>query len=307
MSEANRVSLTIAEEDGDYGVPTATGNFETISYTSQNVAANPQTTISNTLKSNRMVSDLALVGSQMGGAIQLEAQQGDAFDMMLEGALMGSWASGVLTAGTTERSFSIETGFTDWATPQFLQYLGMRCGGFSLNVAYGSIVTGEFQFGGKEATSTASIAAATSGNINPASTTPVFNGSSGVSVIQIDSSAITTVRTLSLSLTNNLRPIEAIGALGPSDQAAGRSLLSGSVDMYFEDLTQYNKLLNSSSCTINFTLSDGTKTYAFSMGNVKWNDGNPAVTGVDTDVMLSMNFTALEVGSTGTQISITRT
>ena len=306
MSEANRVSLTIAEENVTYGVPTTTGDFETISYTSQNIASNPQTTISSTLKSNRMVSDLALVGSQVSGAIQLEAQQGDAFDMMLEAALMGSWTANALTAGTTERSFSIETGFTDWSPVQYLQYLGMRCGGFSLNVAYGSIVTGEFQFAGKEATSTGSIASGGAA-INPASSSPVFNGSSGVSVIELDSTTMTTVRSLSLNLTNNLRPIEAIGTLGPSDQAAGRSLLTGSVDMYFEDLTQYNKLLNSTACAISFTLSDGTKTYNFSMPNVKWNDGNPAVTGIDTDVMLNMNFTALETSAGDTQITITRT
>jgi len=228
------------------------------------------------------------------------------FDDLLESAMYDSWTANVLDVGTTESSFSLEVGYDDWSPAQYLQYKGVRVSGFSLNFAYGAVVTGSFEFAGKEALASTTSLVGT-GSIGAATVTEVVNGSGDVSSITIDGGAPgVVVKSISLTLDNGLRPIEGIGSIGPSDQAAGSAAITGSIEVYFDSITMYNKLINNTAAAIQWTVGDGVDTHTFLLPKVKFNDGNPAVTGKDTDVMLMLNFTALFDSVTGTSLRITR-
>ena len=82
-------------------------------------------------------------------------------------------------------------------------------------------------------------------------------------------------------------------------------MITGTIEIYFDTITLYNKLLSNTSVEIDWTVSDGTNSYQFNIPKAKFNSGNPAVTGVDTDVMLSLAFTAL-FDATDSQLKITR-
>lgn len=302
MSEANRVSLKYIAETV-YGTTPVSGNWNVLRYTSQNMAANPQTVISNELRSDRQVSDLILVGNQVGGEFGLELSAGT-YDELLEAAMQGTWATNILKVGQTARSFSFEAGVPDWTTPHFFTYKGMRVAGFNMNFPYGAVVTGGFKLVGKEATE--SITSLNVGTDVAANTNPVMNGSSGISSILLDGGAPgVIIKSVSLNVDNSMRPIEGIGTLGPSNQASGRAMITGTVEAYFDNITLYRKLLQNALASLAWTVGDGSKTYAFSIAKLKFNDGNPAVSGVDTDTMLSLNFTAL-YDATDTALKITR-
>jgi hypothetical protein len=180
----------------------------------------------------------------------------------------------------------------------------MRVSGFNLSFPYGQLVTGGFNFAGKSATLTGTTNA---GSITAASTTDVINGSTDVTNILLDGGAPgVAIKSISLTLDNTMRAIEGIGEAGPTNQAAGRSMVTGSIEAYFANATLYNKLLLNTSSTLEWTVGDGTNTLAFLMDNVKFNDGSPTVSGVDTDVMLTLNFTALFDTTTATNLQITR-
>lgn len=305
MSEANRVSLKYIPEVTYGTTPTDSSGWQALRYVSQSIAAAPQTVISNEIRSDRMVSDLVLVGNQVGGDMTMELSM-TTYDELLEAAMMGTWTTDVLKAGIVERSFSVEAGFEDWSPAHYLQYKGMRVGGFNLSFPYGAIVTGGFQMVGKEALESATSLVG-AGSTTAATTTDVVNGSSDVTAIQIDGGAPgVIIKTINLTLNNSMRPIEGIGSVGPSDQSAGRSLITGSLECYFDNITMYQALLNNTDIALNWTVGDGSNTQTYLLPKIKFNSGVPAVTGVDTDVMLPLEFTALYDSVEGTNLKITR-
>jgi len=305
MSDANRVSIKYVPETVYGTTPADSADWQALRFTSSSLAAAPQTVISNELRSDRMVTDLIKVGEQVSGEIAIEHSM-TSFDDLLEAALLGTWDTDVLEVGTTERSFTLEVGYEDWTPAQYLSFNGMRVGAANLTFPYGAVVTGGFTFAGKEAAaSTVSLVGL--GSVTAAPTTDVVNGSSDVSSILLDGGAPgSIIKTISLSLDNTLRPVEGIGSAGPSDQAYGRAMITGSIEMYFDDITAYNKLIANATSSLQWTVGDGVNTQTFLLPRIKFNDGQPDVSGVDTDVMITLNFTALYDSVEGTSMRITR-
>jgi len=303
MSEANRVSLkTIPEVT--YGTTPSNGTWQALPFTSTSLAAAPQSVVSNNIRADRQVQDLIKVGEAVSGEMGIEYCMGT-FDELLEAALCGEWTADVLEIGTEQPSFSIEAGYEDWSPTQYIQFKGMRVGAMNLTFPYGAIVTGGFSFVGKSATSsTTSLVGTGTTTADPANT--VVQGSTNVSSILLDGGAPgSVIKSISLNLDNSMRPIEGIGNAGPSDQAYGRAMVTGSVEMYFDDIAMYDKLIANTAASLQWTVGDGVNSHTFLMDNIKFNDGQPDVSGVDTDVMLTMNFTSL-FDPTHSALKITR-
>jgi hypothetical protein len=76
---------------------------------------------------------------------------------------------------------------------------------------------------------------------------------------------------------------------------------------YFESKTLYEKFINETSSSIVLTLVDlAGNEYEFDMPNVKYNSGQPDVSG-EGAVTVSMDFIALYDATDESQIVITRT
>jgi len=306
MSESNRVEIKYVAESTYGTTPTNSTAWQALRFTSHSLSGSPSTVVSKEIRSDRQVSDLILVSQQVGGEIQGEFSC-LTYDDLIQAAMGGTWTTaGVLKAGTTERHFTLEVGYTDWTAPQYLQYKGMRVGSMGLNFAYGSVATCSFGFAGKTHLSSATSLLG-SGSVAAATTTDVLNGSSDISGVEIDGSAPTSiVKAISLNLNNNLRPLEGVGATGPQDQAYGRSMVTGSIEMYFDDNAAYAKLLANTTASLEWVVGDGTNSYTFLLPKIKFNQGAPTVSGVDTDVMLRLDFTALYDSGEATQLKITQ-
>ncbi len=304
MSEANRVELKYVAE-ATYGTtPTNSTAWQAMRYASHSLGGRPSTVVSNEISTTRQVADLIMVGQQVGGEIACEFSC-NTYDDLMQAAMCGTWTDDVLKVGTTDRSFSIEAKYADWTTPQYLQYKGMKVGSMAFNFAYGSVATCTFGFAGKQHLST-TISLLGIGSVAAATTTDVLNGSSDISGVEIDGSApASIVKAITVNVDNSLRAIEGVGDVGPQDQAYGRAMITGTIEMYFDDVAAYTKLLANTTATFEFTVGDGSNSYTFYFPKIKFNSGAPEASGIDTDVMQRLEFTAL-YDATDSALKITR-
>lgn len=92
MSDTNRVDVAVVEE-ATLGTTPATPAFELLRITgAPDLAFTPQTTVSEELRSDRQVSDLALVGATAGGGLPIELSYGT-FDKLIQAAMFSTWVT----------------------------------------------------------------------------------------------------------------------------------------------------------------------------------------------------------------------
>lgn len=208
------------------------------------------------------------------------------------------------SAGIVEKSFTLQKFFSD-ASPQIYQnFTGMIVGGMSLNFENGSILTGSFDFTGRAGEiSNAQIAGATT---LPPTTTDVMNSVSNIQNIEFDNVDTTaTLMTMTAETTNNLRAQNAIGSLPAVGIGAGRLEITGSISLYFENLTEYNKYLQNTSFKVSFRVQDEAgNAYVITFPKVKYEGVTMNSGGLDEDIILEGNYRALAGSSDGTTYEI---
>jgi hypothetical protein len=302
FASANSTQLRYVPEV-TFGVSPDTGykNLRTTDTAGLTYAVTTDT--SKEIRSDRQVTDLIITGASASGSIPFELSYGE-YDAFLEAALQGTWNTNVLENASTARSFSIERVHTD--ITQYFLFKGMRVGKFSLSIQSGSVVTGSFDFTGKEGVLSATPV--TVALVTASLTEPVINAVSNVGTISVDGSATTAkIKSISLDVDNGLRALDAIGSLGAVDVNSGSFAVTGSLEMYFEDAAMYAKLATGTSFALSWVISKGGKGYTFELPNVKLSDAKPTGGGQNTDVMMSLSFTALmNTTGTGKTIKITR-
>lgn len=101
MSDTNRVSVRIIEEV-TFGVTPVTPAFQDLRITgAPSLAKTPQTEVSNEIRSDRNIADLALVGIEAGGQVDHELSF-RSLDTIIEGAMFDVWIDKALREGTGE-------------------------------------------------------------------------------------------------------------------------------------------------------------------------------------------------------------
>jgi len=76
-----------------FGTTPATPTLKTVRMTSSDFSYQSETTTSNELRTDRMVSDAPEVGASSGGSINFELSLGGSFDELVEAALCGTWTT----------------------------------------------------------------------------------------------------------------------------------------------------------------------------------------------------------------------
>lgn len=290
------------------GTTPATPAFSDIRHTGATLGVSKTTIESGEIRADRQIATLRHGNKSVAGDLPFELSYGT-FDDFLEAALCGTWATDTpsvgidqLQAGTTRRYFTIERKFSDLDTPEYHRYTGAEVNSMSLSISPDSIVTGSFSFIAKDSSiATAIIAGATYG---AATTTDPFDSFSGT--INEGGSPIATVTSLELSIENGLSPLFVVGSDVSDVPSIGRSRVSGSVGVYFQDKTMLEKFLNETASDLVFTLIDpDTNQYEITLPNIKYTGGQPDVSG-EGPVTISMPFTALYDATEGSNITIER-
>jgi hypothetical protein len=303
MAIANGAQHTIHfVSEVTYGTTPAAPAFKPFPHTGTNLAMTKDGLESEKLRGDRQVEDFRHGNQSISGDVTSEFEYGD-LDDILEGVLCGTWAGDVLKAGVTRRSFTLERKFADLATPEFHRYTGCEFNTFAMSVSPNAIVTATFGVIGKGlALATTAIASSTYASASAVQPFDSFTGS-----IQEGGSPIAVVTSIEFTLENGLEPLFAVGSKTTNRPSIGKSRLTGTMTTYFESKTLYEKFINETSSSIVLTLVDlAGNEYEFDMPNVKYNSGQPDVSG-EGAVTISMDFIALYDATDASQIVITRT
>lgn len=285
--------------ESTWGTTPSTPAFSILRKNSISVGLEKDALISNEIRSDRQISDARHGVRSASGEHAFELSP-DSFDDFIQAALMGTWSSDVLKAGTTRRSFTIERYFSDIAT--YYRTTGCEVNTFSLSVAPNAIVTGSFGLIGKDVASSGTvITGATYGAIPDKR---VFNSLGGS--LSVGGSPIAVISQVNLTLENGIENLVVVGQNTKVRGAAGRSNLTGEITAYFEDTTLLDLFDDETESSIELTLASGSETYVIEIPRVLFNGGKPDAGG-EREISLSMPFQALYNTSDASQIIITRT
>lgn len=212
-----------------------------------------------------------------------------------------------MSNGSILKSFTTEYAMTDVA--QFLTFPGMRANSMDLSMEVGSIITGSFDFLGMSHT----IQATTLLPGSPVASQvlePMNSVTDVGAIYEAGTSLLTStsfIKSVKLKISNGLRAQKAIGVFGTAGIGVGELELSGSMEVYFQDATYYNKWLAATTTSFAFGMADSLGNgYMIELDKVQFKDGALNAGGRTEDVMLSLPFSAFFSPTTGRGIRITR-
>lgn len=307
----NRTALRFVKETVFKTTP-ATPALQSLRYTGESVAYNRRNITSNEIRDDRMTADLITVGADVAGDLNVELSFAS-FDQLIAAALCSTF--GAPTAGVSSikngvelQSFTIQKHFQDLAIPIFQNFVGCRIGGLTLDFQTGQILTGVFNVMGCQATTgTSQITGATIEN--PGQGNEPMNAVTNLSGIEKDGVAMAAkIRSMSMELTNNLRGQEAVGTLGYIGIALGRLEITGNIELYFENATEYQTFLDNDDFSFSFVVQDvDGNSYQFNFPRVKYEEGNILSGGLDQDLMVNGRWRAIFDATENCMIEIVRT
>lgn len=308
---SNRTAIRFVKET-DFKTTPATPALQSLRYTGESVAYNRKNITSNEIRADRMTADLITVGADVAGDLNFELSYAS-FDELIAAALCSSWsvpAAGVsnIKNGTDLLSYTVQKHFQDLAIPLFQNFIGCRIGGITLDFQTAQILTGTFSVMGCEAAiSPAQIAGATIEN--PGSGNEPMNAVSNLSSIEKDGVAmVAKIKSMSMELTNNLRGQEAVGTLGYVGIALGRLEITGSIELYFENITEYQTFLDNNDFKFSFIVQDAAgNSYELIFPRVKYEEGTILSGGLDQDLMVTGKWRAIYDSTSDCMIEIIRT
>lgn len=256
--------------------------------------------VSDERRGDRGIHDLRLGNKQPAGDIGFELSYA-AFDDFIEAALGGTWAANVVKAGTTTRSFTLVKAFNDIS--RYQRFTGSVLNTWSLEVNPNAMVTGSFGFICKDMDASTGTYVDTA-SLTDASTNTPFDGFTGS--ITEGGSSIATVSAFSMSLDNGFERNFVLMSSTNPQVTSGKSNITGSVTLYFEDTTEYEKFVNETESSLVITLEDvDGNSYEIDLPRIKYTSADVPVNS-DGAVMITMNYQALYDDTDESNIVITR-
>jgi hypothetical protein len=124
----------------------------------------------------------------------------------------------------------------------------------------------------------------------------VMNSVQGVGNVWVDGAPLadTFIRSLSLSINNNLREQKAIANLGAIGIAAGTLAITGNMSIYFADGTLWDGMASNEDYHLSFHVNDGDGNgYVFEILRFKFTSAQTQAGSLDSDVMLDTQYQAI--------------
>ena len=285
--------------ESTFGTTPTNPSFTPIRHTGTTLGLSKDSIESEELREDRQVAHYRHGNKSVTGDINFEMSYGG-LDALLEATLCGTWATNVLLAGTTRRSFTVERHHQD--INKFLRSTGCQFNTMSLSVAPNSMVTGSFGVIGSGFSSSGT--ALSNATYSAESTTAPFDSFTGA--ITEGGSAIAIITALELNIDNGMEALYVVGSSDTLLPSIGKSMVTGSVTAYFEDTTLMDKFVNETTSALQFTLTDAAgNDYIVLLPKVKYNSGNPEVSGPGA-ITLTLDFVSLFNSASDKQIKITR-
>lgn len=212
---------------------------------------------------------------------------------------------GMLRNGTTDKSFSFAKEHLDLSPILAYEFVGMKIGGFELQVPAGDLMSLDFDLQGMDASDvTGGLSRA---SLDAANTNKILNGTAHVYDLREGSSALgdqlTNIRVAS---QNNPRFRRAIGSLAPVSVRHGTFDFNLTLELYVADGTLLSKYLDytESSFSFRMTAGDGA-TYIITIPAYHYTGDLPEDGELNGDVVATLEAAAF-VGSGGYSFQIDR-
>lgn len=290
--------------EATYGTTPATPSMSRLRNTGCTLATTKQTFVSEEMTGDRMIPNVRHGSKQVGGDINFELSH-SSLDDLLEAVLGGTWATNILKAGITRRSFSMLRHYSDLQTADkpYHMFTGSELNTLNLSIPTGGIITGSFGVLGKsQALATIPPTGAVLGSAN---TNEPFDSFTGT--LEEGGASIAICTEVSLTLENGLEPRFAIGDDEAIKQASiDRSNLSGQASFYFENGTLLEKFLNETESSLKLALTDpDANTLEIFVPALKYNGGNTDASG-GGDIIIPLPFQAYYDSVVGSSFQLTR-
>ena len=234
------------------------------------------------------------------GALDLKKLDGTtaAFTADSSNASLKYASSKMLRNGTTKKSMAFELGNTGIA--QFLLYKGNRVADFSLALADDSEISGTFNFQGKKLETPTQVTNST-GPLTASQTGKIMNANSHIANILEGGADVTSFwRNISLSINNNLSEATAVKNEGSVEVFYGNFKVSGSVEIYFEDVALLTKLLNKTATSLRVSLKDDDGNYfIFTVLNCKFTGFDQGALAANQPIAATLTFDGAKDTTTG--------
>ena len=149
-----------------------------------------------------------------------------------------------------------------------------------------------------------------SGATNNVSTTnDVMNSVSNLQNVEFVDTDTTgcTITSMTVDVTNNLRAQNAIGSLAACGIGVGRFEVTGSISLYFQDSTEYDKYTGNTAFKLSMRAEDSLgKAYVFTFPRIKYESMTLASGGTDTDIVLESSWGALRDPTSDSMMQVDR-
>lgn len=263
------------------------------------------------IRSDRQLAESLETGVDGKGGFDFELSVGT-YDQFLESLLMGTYAdvAGVSTLrnASTRTSYLIEKAFTGI---DYVSYPGMMVDTLTLNLVSRQVIKGSFDFvgkGGVEAAATVDAA----GGYDAISSGLILSASTNVGSITAGGAALAGAKSVTLTVSNNLRGNDAIGIKSIDAVGLGAFTVTGKIDAYFRTRALLQAFMAHSDSSLVFEVSrEGAGAvagdhvgYRFTVPKLKFSKGMPMIPGGNTDVMLPLEFEAEPGGGAGITMQV---
>jgi hypothetical protein len=199
-----------------------------------------------------------------------------------------------LTNSTNQFSYSIEKQFLDIV--QFLTFRGMNVNKMNVNFSAAALTDGSFEFMGKDVQQ--GVATKLPGTVVPSYSYDIQNSVRGVGQMWENNAPIssTFVKSITLTVNNNLRGQKAVGNLGNVGVGSGDLNINGTIEMYFADASVFTRFLTDTYTSLIIGTQDNSSGtgngYVISLPRVLLMNAKIIAQGENQDVMASFDYSA---------------
>lgn len=211
-----------------------------------------------------------------------------------------------IVEGVTPSWYTLEKQFLD-NTNDYAVYPGSMFSRWNLNVQTSGVITGSLSVMALDELSyTVTRASALGGSEVPASTADqVLNAVDDVVAVYENGTKLRTVG-FNWQYDNNLRERQEVARLGTESVGSGSIGITGSFNYLYRDPTVYNRFNAFTNSSLAAVFRKGTKSMVVDFPRIKLSQGQRTAGGLNTDVVVPMNWTAFMHETEGVMCRIQR-
>lgn len=220
----------------------------------------------------------------------------------------------------TAHEFVIEQAFLDHSPVDYQVFMGMALNTLKLQLSPRAIVLLTPNFIGLNAAAATSAEYASAGarqiynsapTYTPAPTKPVYNtsrnvGRLGLGVSNVAGGSLNFVLEASIDINGNLAELPAVGVFGAAALSAGELSVSGTLNTYFDDLSNYRLVVDDGETSFDTAIrSNDGRVMGVTLPRIKVN-GAPDVPAKNQRAVLNLAYQALADSTLGYTIAFHR-